>query len=42
MTTVGMVGHCSGNPIMISRNPSYWGCRTQAYGPVVANRSASS
>jgi hypothetical protein len=27
MTKVGMVGHWSRNPIMISRNPSYWGCR---------------
>ena len=40
MIMVGMVGHCSRNPIITRRKPSYCGCRTRAYGPVVASRSA--
>ena len=36
ITNVGRVGHWSRNPTMIARNPTYWGWRTHAYGPVVA------
>lgn len=30
MAMVGMVGHCSKNPAMISVNPTYWGWRSRA------------
>jgi predicted aldo/keto reductase-like oxidoreductase len=37
ITSVRIVGHCSKKPTIMRMKPSYWGWRTRAYGPLVAN-----